>query len=615
MRKTVRQRLTAGIAACAAIAAGLSLAPQAGASTTPTAAPKTQAAAAPADSADPNLTSPYMGWSSWSLQATNYPGYNPEGGSSYLNEANILKQANALVSSGLTKAGYKYVNIDALWYADIGHHVKLDQYGRVTPDAGRFPNGMKSVADKIHALGLKAGIYTYAGLQKEAYDADAPIYNTQHDCTTKDAALKDSSGNPVVSPSGWNNTYVLDYSSDNPCGYEYTYSLAKQFKDWGYDLLKLDAVTPSGTSGAVSDLTKSGYYEVANWRKAFDTLGWKGHFELSWSVHRDHADYWKQHTSGVRIDGDVECYCDKLTGWSYINSRFKDLPGWVSHVGNGFFPNLDSLLVGNGEMDGLSQDERRTATTFWAMATSPLYSGDDLTKLDSFGKSLLTNNEVIAQNQAGRPAKPVSQTSNQQVWYVKNSDGTYTVALYNLDDSAKKVTANWGDIGLGTTQQASVRDLWSKSDLGNSAGSFAADLPAHGSRLIKIDPDTAGGPIKATASGKCVDVNGSSTADGAAVSLYTCNGDDNQVFTHNGTLKALGKCLDVAGGTDNGARILLWSCNGGSNQNWVTAADGTLRNPASGRCLDAAGGGTADGTRLVIWDCTGGSNQRWMYSS
>ena len=86
-------------------------------------------------------------------------------------------------------------------------------------------------------------------------------------------------------------------------------------------------------------------------------------------------------------------------------------------------------------MDGLTDAERQSYMTLWAIEAAPLYSGDDLTKLDSYGLSLLTNYEVIAVDQAGNPAKPVSQRTDQQVWYARNSDGSYTVALFNLGAS------------------------------------------------------------------------------------------------------------------------------------------------------------------------------------
>ena len=121
------------------------------------------------------------------------------------------------------------------------------------------------------------------------------------------------------------------------------------------------------------------------------------------------------------------------------------------------------------------------------------------------------------------------------------------------------------------------------------------------------------GPITGIA-GKCVDVAGASTANGAAIQLYTCNGTGAQRWTvgADGTLRALGKCADVtAGSTANGAKVQLYDCNGTGAQVWQAQGNGTLRNPQSNRCLDATGISSADGTRLQIWDCTGGANQVW----
>ncbi|XVV00511.1 ThuA domain-containing protein [Actinosynnema sp. CA-248983] len=117
------------------------------------------------------------------------------------------------------------------------------------------------------------------------------------------------------------------------------------------------------------------------------------------------------------------------------------------------------------------------------------------------------------------------------------------------------------------------------------------------------------GPIR-SASGKCVDVSGNSSADGARVQLWSCHGGANQQWTVQGsTLRALGKCMDAAG-TGDGSAVRLWTCNGGSGQNWSVGANGSLVN-GSGKCLDANGGSSADGTALILWSCHGGTNQRW----
>jgi cytochrome c len=120
------------------------------------------------------------------------------------------------------------------------------------------------------------------------------------------------------------------------------------------------------------------------------------------------------------------------------------------------------------------------------------------------------------------------------------------------------------------------------------------------------------GPIVGL-SGKCVDVNGASSADGTKIQLWTCTGGTNQQWTRTGTtFQSLGKCMTVNGsGTADGTLVQLWTCTGAAGQNWAPQADGSLVNPNSGKCLDANGASSADGTQLIIWTCHGNTNQRW----
>lgn len=88
---------------------------------------------------------PIMGWSSWNTYRVN------------INEELIKKQADAMISQGLDKVGYHFINIDD------GFFGFRDEKGILHTHPQRFPNGMKGIADYIHSLGLKAGIYSEAG--------------------------------------------------------------------------------------------------------------------------------------------------------------------------------------------------------------------------------------------------------------------------------------------------------------------------------------------------------------------------------------------------------------------------------------------------------------------
>ncbi|MGC9541479.1 alpha-galactosidase D [Streptomyces sp. UG1] len=436
-------------------------------------------AAVPAETTTPVpvAAKPYMGWTSWTMQSSKYPGLNPKGDYSYLSEANVAKQTDAMAAK-LKKYGYEYINIDAGWWTDWNWTPRYDEYGRQQADPERFPSGMKAVADRIHAKGLKAGIYLPVGLEKGAYrDGRTPIRNAPG-CATADIVHDD-----LRTTNGWDSAYKIDFS--DPCAQKYIDSQAQMFADWGYDFLKLDGVGPG------SSKTGDNYDNVADvaaWQKAIKTAGRPIHLELSWSLDYGHVADWKKYSNGWRIDTDVECYCNTLVSWeNSVDDRWDDAPAWTEHAGPGGWNDLDSLNVGNGEMDGLTKAEQQSYATLWAIAKSPLFTGDDLTRLDSYGLKLLTDREVIAINQGGAPpAEPVTASDPQQVWAAENPDGTYTVALFNLSDAPAAVTAHWSTLGF--KGRASVRDVWNKENLGSHTGGITQALPAHGSRLFTVTP-------------------------------------------------------------------------------------------------------------------------------
>ncbi|QUQ67322.1 fibronectin type III domain-containing protein [Kutzneria sp. CA-103260] len=432
----------------------------------PSAAAAPDAKPAKADGAD----KPYLGWSSWSLESTNYPGVNPTGPASWLNEANVMKQTD-VVASTLKSHGYEYVNVDAGWMGGF------DSYARPLANATTFPHGMKYLGDYIHRKGLKFGAYLAVGLDIRAYNnGNTPIYGAKG-CYTRDLVYPD-----LRTTNGWNSSYKIDFS--NPCSQAYTNSIANELAGWGVDFLKLDGVGPGSFQGGANYDNTS---DVQAWNTALAKTGRRIQFVISWGLSHRQASVWKANSNGARVETDVECYCDTIVTWNNsVKQRFTDVVQWIPDAGPGYWNNLDSLDVGNGQMDGITDAERQSYMTLWAIEAAPLYAGDDLTKLDSYGLSLLTNDEVIAVDQAGIAAKPLSQSTQQQTWYARNKDGSYTVALFNLGDATATVSANLAQLGI--TGSVKVRDLWSRKDLANASGTISAQLPTHGSQLLKITP-------------------------------------------------------------------------------------------------------------------------------
>lgn len=350
------------------------------------------------DPARGQAAKPYLGWSSWSLQSSNYPGLNPDGGGSWLTEQHVLQQADVMAAK-LKQHGYRYINIDAGWQGGA------DRYGRPTVNTERFPDGIAHVADYVHARGLKLGVYTVVGLGKDAYaDGTMPVYGAPQ-CHSSDLVYPD-----LRTTNGWDMSYKINF--DNPCAQLYIDSIADVFAGWGVDFLKIDGVGPGSFKGGDNyDNTA----DIAAWSKALHDTGRPITFVLSWALAHSKAEQWKNYSNGWRIDTDVECYCDTLVRWgSSVKQRWNDVVQWIDDAGPGHWNNLDSLDVGNGEMDGLNRDERQSHMTFWAIEAAPLYVGDDLTRLDKYGLSLITNDEVIAVDQAGNPARPVSQATRSR---------------------------------------------------------------------------------------------------------------------------------------------------------------------------------------------------------
>jgi hypothetical protein len=262
----------------------------------------------------------------------------------------------------------------------------VDQYGRWLTDASKFPpgpdgeNGIAVVADYVHKLGLKFGIYVTPGISQQAVVANTPIEGTSYhaDDIATTTAEKNYNCKGMVG---------IDYSK--PGAQAFVDSWAKEFADWGVDYVKIDGV---GTSDVP---------DIQAWSQALNNSGRPIHLELSNNLAISAASTWEQLANGWRTGGDVECYCGPggasypLTDWSHVSSRFNQVASWAPYGGPGAFNDYDSIEVGNGANDGLTVDERKTQLSLWALASSPFILGTDLTDLDSSDLALLKNTAVL----------------------------------------------------------------------------------------------------------------------------------------------------------------------------------------------------------------------------
>jgi hypothetical protein len=198
--------------------------------------------------------------------------------------------------------------------------------------------------------------------------------------------------------------------------------------------------------------------------------------------------------------------------------------------------------------------------------------------------------------------------------------GRRAVVALNRTDATADITVRFADLGLADT--ASVRDVWNAADRGSLTRSYTVSVPARAAVLLTVSgTDKAGTGTRVASmvgqqSGRCLDIDHSSTTNGTQAQLWDCNGQENQRWTYTGgrqlTVYGGGKCLDALnGGTSDGTPVVIWDCDGQANQQWNVGADGTIRGAQSGRCLDASGAQTGNGTKLILWTCGTGDNQRW----
>ena len=407
---------------------------------------------------------PYLGWSSFSQQTLD---------STFLTQANIQAQSDAMAASGLTAHGYKYINIDSGWMGSF------DANGRPIPGSN-FPD-IKALVDHIHANGQLAGIYWIPGVEQPAVDANGVILGTQYH--VKDIVVEPLTAGNAFGARGSTSPFHDKIDFTKPGAQEYMNSVVALFASWGIDFIKLDGVTP-GSDDDTLDIDNRP--DVAAWSKAIAASGRPMWFTISWDLDEDYLDFWQQNANARRLEDDVECEgnCGTLTDWSRIYQRFRDVPGWENAAGPTLgWNDLDSLDIGTGATDGLSPDEQQTAISLWAMANAPIYLGGSLANLDDAGKQLVTNDELIAIQQGGKPAKEIL-SGDTRVWAINNGDGTYYVSISNMVNTPVSVTMPWNLLGFNNA--TSVRDVWNHINLGAVPAAFQTTLTGHGTRVLKV---------------------------------------------------------------------------------------------------------------------------------
>jgi alpha-galactosidase len=199
-----------------------------------------------------------------------------------------------------------------------------------------------------------------------------------------------------------------------------------------------------------------------------------------WRISDDFWDSWKK-------DKPEENFPQSLQGQFALAAK------WSPLVQAGHWPDADMLPIGHiGPVPGwgpvrdsrLTHDEQRTLITLWSMLQSPLVIGANLTQIDDWTTSLLTNAEVITVDQHAESSHPVMQTDKTAIWMAGSHGGGYYIAVFNISDEPQTVQQTWTELGL-KPQPYRVRDLWEHASLGVQS-QLSVQLAPHASILYRV---------------------------------------------------------------------------------------------------------------------------------
>lgn len=411
---------------------------------------------------------PVLGWSSWSFLRE-----DPTA-------AKIEAQARALKSSGLQKLGYEYVNVDDFWYQCPGKQgPNVDRFGRWVIDSARFPphgktNGIKAVAEFVHSLGMKFGIYVTPGISMQAVRRNTQIQGTSY--------TADEIANPAIREHNYNCGGMVAIDFSKPGAQRFIDSWADMFARWGVDFVKVDGITNRNAP------------DIKAWSKAIRQSGRPMVLDITeGSFTSAIAPTLIKYANQWEFSPDVECYsCEKngssypLTDWKNVDKRFDLVAKWWPYSGHGGFNDYDSIEVGNGAEDGLTPAERRVQMSLWALGSAPLILGVDLTHLDRRDLNDLKNPDVLAVDQDGIAAKRIVDDSDSQIFMKVEGDGDVIVGLFNTGARAKTISLPISALGLATRSGGySAMNVWTKKTQVIRRG-ISAEVPAHGVALFRI---------------------------------------------------------------------------------------------------------------------------------
>lgn len=490
---------------------------------------------------------PPMGWNDWAHYECDFTADD------------ILANAQALVKTGLSSHGYNTVTIDDCWMQK-----DRDTAGNLRVDPKRFPNGMKAVADAVHGLGLKFGIYEDAGYLTCGGFAGSGV------------------------PKGGGKDHFLED--------------AKLFASWGVDYLKLDGCNVYVPAGETQEAAYRQAYaaQAAALKRVgrpivfsesapayfqgspewYDVLGWVGGYGELWREGTDVNVFDAKKPDASRFDSIL---------WNYAYNL--PLARWQKP---GNWNDADFIIAGDR---GTTPAESRTQLALWAMMSAPLILSSDLRKLDSSSIAILSNPSVLAidQDPLGESATLIRRTQSVDILFKRLKSGEYATAVSNRGADTARVEIDPFDLGFNKSDgcRLELENLWNGKR--QSGASIHAEVEAQDTEIWRVHAGSACGAPKRIGAvilteneqkhefgfegyTRCLSSQGTASA---------CTGSSSEawVIGTDGSLKSRDSCLAAANG-----KAIMEKCSGNPAQHWIWTQAGQLRQ-GTNRCLTGAHSG------------------------
>ncbi len=349
-----------------------------------------------------------------------------------IDDAKVRAAADAMVESGLASYGFQYIIIDDGWAGP------RDAHGEITPNE-KFPD-MAALAAYVHSRGLKFGIYSSPG---------------------------------PLTCAGYTGSYQHEQRD------------TETFARWGVDALKYDwcSYGKIARDDSLEELQKP--YRIM--RAALDACGRDIVYML---CQYGMGQVW---TWGAQVGGNTWRTTGDITDtWESMSSIGFAHDPMAPYAGPGHWNDPDMLVVGmlgwgpDIRPTRLTTHEQLTHITLWSLLAAPLILGCDLTRLDDFTLTLLTNPEVIEvdQDPAGHAARRVWRRGLAEVWARELYDGSRAVGLFNRSAWPQTIRVTWDELGISGPQR--VRNLWQRADVGVLDDGYEARVEGHSAMLLRL---------------------------------------------------------------------------------------------------------------------------------